>query len=94
MQPDIPDSRVEPLDAIYRDATEIKRIVYQNPVLTLDYVPVIMDDVYEEGSIYLSSAGRDAFSAFIPFYLRNEWGEIKDDREIMNEYSSYYYPVS
>ena len=94
MHSDSADSGIESLDAIYRDATEIKKIVYQNPVLTLDFVTIIMDDVVEEGSIYLSSAGRDAFSAFIPFYLRNGWGEVKDDRQIINEYSSYYYPAS
>ena len=82
------------IDAIYRDATEIKKIVYDNPALTLDYVPVILDDIFEECSIYFSESGYRAFSAFVPFYLDNSWGSIKDDQELIQEYNAYYYPAS
>ena len=86
--------RSQSVDAIYRDLTEIKKIIYRDPVLTLDFVPVVMDDVFEDGSIFLSQAGYEAFSAFVPFYLDAEWGEIKSDQDILEEFSSYYFSAS
>ena len=36
------------VDAIYRDATEVKKIVYEQPSLSLDFVPILFDDKIDQ----------------------------------------------
>ena len=58
------------IDAIYRDSTEIKKIIYQNPNLSIDYVPIIINDLEDKKSIFLSSEANFGMSEFIEFYLK------------------------
>ena len=78
------------VDAIYRDMTEIKPLVYANPQLILDYVPILFDDIIDKKSIYLSEAGSVGFSDFIRFFIAKEWGDVKTDSEILEEYKSTF----
>ena len=87
-----PKTNMSTIDAIYRDATEIKPIVYKNPDLSLDFVPVIFDDTIDRKSIYLSEAGHIAFSDFLITFIRREWGEVKTDQRILDDFQSYYQP--
>ena len=82
------------VDAIYRDATEIKKIVYSDPNLSLKYVPILFDDIKFDSSIYLSQKGHVGFSDFLKVFIRREWGDIKTDQVIMDEYQSFYQPAS
>lgn len=81
------DGRV---DAIYRDMTEIKSLVYARPDLIIDYVPIIFDDIVDQKSIYLSRDGAVDFSPFIQFYISKEWGGVKTDVAILDEFKSFY----
>ena len=85
-----PKTNMSTIDAIYRDATEIKPIVYKNPDLSLDFVPVLFDDTIDRKSIYLSEAGHIGFSDFLNTFIRREWGEVKTDQRILNDFQSYY----
>ena len=76
------------IDAIYRDSTEIKKIIYQNPNLSIDYVPIMINDLEDKKSIFLSSEANFGMSEFIEFYL-NDIGQ-KGDAEIMEQFSEYY----
>ena len=87
-----PKTNTSTIDAIYRDATEIKPIVYKNPDLSLDFVPVLFDDIIDRKSIYLSEAGHIAFSDFLITFIRREWGEVKTDQRILDDFQSYYQP--
>ena len=87
-----PKSKKPIVDAIYRDATEIKPIVYKNPDLSLDYVPILFDDIIDRKSIYLSEKGYVGFTDFLNVFIRREWGEVKSDQQILDEYQSYYQP--
>ena len=87
-----PKTNMSTIDAIYRDATEIKPIVYKNPDLSLDFVPVIFDDTIDRKSIYLSEAGHIGFSDFLNTFIRREWGEVKTDQRILDDFQSYYQP--
>tara|TARA_E500000331_G_scaffold158164_1_gene153384 strand:- start:2386 stop:3237 length:852 start_codon:yes stop_codon:yes gene_type:complete len=78
------------VDAIYRDATEIKKIVYQDPNLSIKYVPVLFDDVKDTISIYLSTEANVAMADVLQFYLGEE--EIKSDTQVLNEFADYYKP--
>ena len=78
------------VDAIYRDMTEIKPLVYATPQLILDYVPILFDDIIDKKSIYLSEAGSVGFSDFIRFFIAKEWGDVKTDSEILEEYKSTF----
>lgn len=78
------------VDAIYRDMTEIKRLVYASPDLIIDYVPILFDDIVDQKSIYLSLDGSINFSPFIEFYISKEWGEVKTDSTILEEYKTFY----
>ena len=78
------------IDAIYRDATEIKKIVYQDPNLSIKFVPVLFDDVKDKISIYLSTEANTGLSDVLEYYLGEE--EIKTDTQILNEFSNYYKP--
>lgn len=82
------------VDAIYRDATEIKPIVYKKPSLSLDYVPILFDDLIDRKSIYLSEKGFIGLSDFLNVYIKREWGEVKTDQNILDEYESFHKPVS
>ena len=53
------------VDAIYRDATEIKPIVYEDPNLSLKFVPILFDQIIDHKSIYLSEDGYVGFKDFI-----------------------------
>lgn len=78
------------IDAIYRDATEIKPIVYSKPDLSLEYVPVLFDELIDRKSIYFSQEGRLGLEDFINMELRREWGGIKNDIAILDEFQSFY----
>ena len=78
------------VDAIYRDATEIKKIVYQDPNLSIKFVPVLFDDVKDTISIYLSTEANIGMSDVLQFYLGEE--EIKSDTQVLNEFADYYKP--
>ena len=79
------------VDGIYRDATEIKKIVYQEPSLSLKYVPVLIEDLIDQKSIYVSTKANVEMGSILDYYLKKEV-KIKTDSEIMDEYSSYYQP--
>jgi len=85
-------SNVPKIDAIYRDATEIKPIVYDKPVLSLKFVPILFDDIIDRKSIYLSEKGKVGFSDFLDNYLKREWGGIKSDKNILDDFQSFYLP--
>ena len=77
------------VDGIYRDATEIKKIVYQEPTLSLDFVPVLFEDIVDQKSIYLSTEAEDWH--ILNYYLAKEVS-IKDDTEIIEEFPEFYKP--
>ena len=60
------------IDAIYRDSTEIKPIVYAQPDLSLEYVPILFDELIDRKSIYLSQEGRLGLEDSIDMTLRRE----------------------
>ena len=80
------------IDAIYRDATEIKPIVYSKPDLSLEYVPVLFDELIDRKSIYFSLEGRLGLEDFVDMVLSRDWGGIKDDISILDEFQSFYLP--
>ena len=80
------------IDAIYRDTTEIKPIVYAQPDLSLEYVPILFDELIDRKSIYLSQEGRLGLQDLIDMTLRREWRGIKTDTNILDEFQSYYLP--
>jgi ABC-type amino acid transport substrate-binding protein len=80
------------IDAIYRDSTEIKPIVYEQPDLSLEYVPILFDELIDRKSIYLSQEGRLGLEDSIDMTLRREWGGIKTDINILDEFQSLYLP--
>lgn len=80
------------IDAIYRDSTEIKPIVYAQPDLSLEYVPILFDELIDRKSIYLSQEGRLGLEDSIDMTLRREWGGIKTDNNILDEFQSFYLP--
>ena len=78
------------IDAIYRDVTEIKPIVYDKPELSLEYVPILFDNIIDRKSIYLSEKGKIGLFDFVDNYLKEEWGGIKSDQDILDEFESFY----
>ena len=87
-----PKSKKPVIDAIYRDATEIKPIVYKDPDLSLQYVPILFDDIIDRKSIYLSEKGYVGFTDFLNVFIRREWGEVKSDQRILDDYQTFYQP--
>ena len=79
------------VDAIYRDATEVKKIVYEEPNLSLDYVPILFDDKIDHISMYVSSKINPDISPMLDFYISQDLG-IKSDRQIIDEYSEFFKP--
>ncbi|RPF84827.1 MAG: hypothetical protein CBB80_001065 [Synechococcus sp. TMED20] len=79
------------VDGIYRDATEIKKIVYQEPAISLDYVPVLFDDIVDQKSIYLSTEANNEMASILDYYLSKQVS-IKDDSEIIAEFPDFYKP--
>ena len=79
------------VDAIYRDATEVKKIVYEEPNLSLDYVPILFDDKIDHISMYVSSKINPDISPMLDFYISQDLG-IKSDRQIIDEYSDFFKP--
>lgn len=79
------------IDAIYRDSTEIKKIVYQEPSISIEYVPVLFDDIIDTKSIYISTLGNVEMGSILDFYLSRSV-KVKSDVDIMDEYESYYKP--
>ena len=80
------------VDGIYRDATEIKKIVYQTPSLSLDYVPILFEDVIDQKSIYTSTEADVQIGSVLDYFLSREV-KIQSDSEIMENFSDYYRPV-
>ena len=80
------------IDAIYRDVTEIKPIVYDKPELSLEFVPVLFDNIIDRKSIYMSEKGKIGLFDFVDNYLKEEWGGIKSDQNILDEFQSFYLP--
>ena len=80
------------IDAIYRDSTEIKPIVYAQPDLSLEYVPILFDELIDRKFIYLSQEGRLGLEDSIDMTLRREWGGIKTDINILDEFQYFYLP--
>ena len=68
--------------------------MYKDPDLSLKYVPILFDDIIDRKSIYLSEKGYIGFSDFLDVFIRREWGEVKSDERILNDYQAYYQPVS
>ena len=87
-----PKSKKPVIDAIYRDATEIKPIVYKDPDLSLEYVPILFDDIIDRKSTYLSEKGYVGFTDFLNVFIRREWGEVKSDQRILDDYQTFYQP--
>lgn len=81
------------VDAIYRDATEVKKIVYQEPNLSLDFVPILFDDKIDHISMYVSSKVNPEISSMLEYYITKELG-VKTDKEIMEEYSDFFRPIN
>lgn len=79
------------VDAIYRDATEVKKIVYQEPNLSLDFVPILFDDKIDHISMYVSSKVNPEISSMLEYFITKEIG-IKTDKEIMEEYDVFFQP--
>ena len=79
------------VDAIYRDATEVKKIVYEEPNLSLDYVPVLFDDKIDHISMYVSNKVNPDISSMLEYFITKEIG-IKTDKEIMEEYTEFFQP--
>ena len=80
------------IDGLYRDATEIKKIVYQKPSLSLEFVPILIDDLVDQKSIYVSTKANLAIGSVLDYYLGKEI-KIKSDTAIMNEFISFYQPL-
>lgn len=79
------------VDAIYRDASEIKKIVYKEPSLSLEYVPVLFENLIDQVSIFVSTEANIEMGSILDYYLRKEVG-VKSDSEIMDEFETYYQP--
>lgn len=79
------------IDAIYRDSTEIKKIVYQEPSISIEFVPVLFDDIIDTKSIYISTLVNVEMGSILDFYLTRSV-KVKSDVDIMDEYESYYKP--
>ena len=81
------------VDAIYRDATEVKKIVYQEPNLSVDFVPILFDDKIDHISMYVSSKVNPEISSMLEYYITKELG-VKTDKEIMEEHSEFFQPTN
>ena len=79
------------VDGIYRDATEIKKIVYQIPSLSLDYVPVLFEDVIDQKSIYTSTDADVQIGSVLDYFLSREV-KVQSDSQIMESFADYYRP--
>ena len=77
------------VDAIYRDATEVKKIVYEQPNLSLDFVPILFDDKIDHISMYVSAKVNPDLGPMLDFYIREELG-VKTDNQIMEEYECFF----
>jgi ABC-type amino acid transport substrate-binding protein len=77
------------IDAIYRDATEVKKIVYEQPNLSLDFVPILFDDKIDHISMYVSAIVNPDLGPMLDFYIREELG-VKTDNQIMEEYECFF----
>ena len=64
---------------------EIKPIVYEDPNLSLKFVPILFDQIIDRKSIYLSEDGYVGFKDFIDFFA-----EPKSDVQILDQYQSFY----
>ena len=79
------------VDGIYRDATEIKKIVYQTPSLSLDYVPILFEDVIDQKSIYTSTDADVQIGSVLDYFLSREV-KVQSDFQIMESFADYYRP--
>ena len=80
------------VDGIYRDATEVKKIVYQMPSLSLDYVPVLFEDVIDQKSIYTSTEAETQIGSTLDYFLSREV-KIQSDAQIMESFYDFYRPT-
>ena len=79
------------VDGIYRDATEIKKIVYQTPSLSLDFVPILFEDVIDQKSIYTSTNAEVEIGSVLNYFLSREV-KFQSDSQIMESFYDYYRP--
>lgn len=76
------------VDAIYRDATEIRMLTRQNPRLTLLYAPLVIADMLDVKSIYVGEANR-GIGPVVDFLISSEFG-VPDEQEIIRKYPQFY----
>lgn len=76
------------VDAIYRDATEIRMLVLQNPRLSLLYATVVIADLIDVKSIYVGSAAAE-IGSLLDFLVNSEFG-IPDEEGIIHRYPQFY----
>jgi polar amino acid transport system substrate-binding protein len=76
------------VDAIYRDATEIRMLTLQNPRLTLLYAPLVIADMLDVKSIYVGEENR-GIGPLVDFLVSSEFG-VPDEREIIRKYPQFY----
>ncbi len=79
------------VDAIYRDATKLKKLFTRKPNLSLDFVPILFDDKIDHISMYVSSKVNPEISSMLDYFITKEIG-IKTDKEIMEEYDEFFQP--
>ena len=58
------------------------------------YVPILFEKLIDKKSIYLSEKGYIGIGDFLSLYIDREWGEPKSDKVILDEFESYYQPIS
>ena len=80
------------IDAIYRDSTEIKMIVYQTPSLSLKFVPILFEDLLDQKSIYVSTQTNSEMGSLLDYFLSKEIG-IKTDTQVIEVYPDFYNPT-
>lgn len=76
------------VDAIYRDATEIRMLTLQNPRLSLLYATVVIADLIDLKSMYVSSRAAE-IGSLLDFLVTSEFG-IPDEEGIIRRYPQFY----
>ena len=80
------------IDAVYRDSTEIKMIVYQTPSLSLKFVPILFDDLLDQKSIFVSTQVNTELGSVLDYFLSKEIKVVKGT-DIIEKYKTYYNPI-
>ncbi len=65
--------------------------MYEEPNLSLDFVPVLFDDKIDHISMYVSNKVNPELSSMLEYFITKEIG-IKTDKEIMEEYTEFFQP--